>query len=191
MNIEEKLDRIPDIIKQENFRTNTGLGNEVGYYILDYDEKNELIVRSYIDKLVENNCKSTSEYNIIKFDLYEIMINYLVERNFLEECFNMEKEDGFAYMSEAITELLRMDDEFNYFTEYIDENTPENSIIFLTGVGKVYPIIRSHSILNKLHQFINKVPVVLLFPGQWDGQKLKLFSKIDDGNYYRAFKLIS
>lgn len=189
MNIEEKLSRIPDKIKDESFRLNIGLGNEVGYYIFDYNEKDEMKVRNYIDDLLINH--NNNDYSLVKFDLFEIMINYLIERNLLNECINMEEDDGFDYMAEAISELFRMHTESNYFTDYIDEKTPDNSVVFVTGVGKVYPIFRSHSILNKLHQSMNKVPVVLFFPGEWDGQKLKLFSKIDDGNYYRAFRLVN
>lgn len=190
MNIEERLDKIPHKIKENNFRSNIGLGNEVGYYIFDYNEKDELRVRNYIKDMVQSYSQSDSDYNLIEYDLYEIMINYLIERDLLQACFDMEQEDGFDYTAEAIANLFRIHNKFNYFIEYIDNNTPDNSVVFITGVGKVYPIFRSHSILNKLHQSISRVPVVLFFPGEWDGQRLKLFSKIDDGNYYRAFRLV-
>ena len=49
---------------------------------------------------------------------------------------------------------------------YIKEHTPEKAIIFITGIGKCYPIIRSHTVLNNLHLVIDKVPVVLFYPGK-------------------------
>ena len=73
---------------------------------------------------------------------------------------------------------------------YIKEHTPEKAIIFITGIGKCYPIIRSHTVLNNLHLVIDKVPVILFYPGKYDGQELVLFNEIKDDNYYRAFKLV-
>ena len=46
--IEERLDLLENKMRQENFRSNTGLGNEVGYYVFDYDPADELKVRERI-----------------------------------------------------------------------------------------------------------------------------------------------
>jgi hypothetical protein len=62
--------------------------------------------------------------------------------------------------------------------------------VFLIGVGKCYPLLRSHKILNNLHQSVLKAPVVLFFPGTYTEQELILFNEIKDDNYYRAFKLV-
>ena len=69
-------------------------------------------------------------------------------------------------------------------------DTEDDDIVFLTGVGKVWPIIRSHTVLNNLHRALDKVPVVLFFPGTYDGGSLMLFNEIKDDNYYRAFQLV-
>ena len=65
-------------------------------------------------------------------------------------------------------------------------------MVFLTGVGKIYPILRSHKILNNLHQVVDNVPVVMFYPGKYDGQELILFGdkEAKDDNYYRAFQLV-
>ena len=73
---------------------------------------------------------------------------------------------------------------------HIRDNTPEKAVVFITGIGKCYPILRSHTVLNNLHQVIDNVPVVLFYPGNYDGQELVLFGEIKDDNYYRAFKLV-
>jgi hypothetical protein len=62
--------------------------------------------------------------------------------------------------------------------------------VFITGVGKCYPFVRSHNVLNNLHQVLDSVPVVMFFPGKYSGQDLRLFGTIKDDNYYRAFKLV-
>ena len=68
---------------------------------------------------------------------------------------------------------------------------PEAQAIFLTGIGSVYPLIRSHEILNNLHAFLDDKPLIVFFPGAYDMQSLKLFNCLSDNNYYRAFRLIS
>ena len=64
------------------------------------------------------------------------------------------------------------------------------NIVFLTGVGKAWPIIRSHTILNNLHRIVEKQPLIMFFPGTYDGGSLMLFNYLKDDNYYRAFQLI-
>lgn len=191
MNLNERLEKITEIIKKEDFRQNKGLGNEVGYYIFDYPEAQELTVRNHIEFIKKTHNPIISGFEIVEFDLYNLAIEYIKERGFLDMCFDMEENDGLDYLVSAVVELLKMDTDKNYFTDYIESHTPESAVIFITGIGKIFPFIRSHSILNKLHQSMDRLPVIMFFPGKWDGQKLKLFSEIDDGNYYRAFPLIS
>jgi hypothetical protein len=169
---------------------NKGLGNEVGYYIFDYSPKDELYVRSHIAYLKEKINKSNSGMKIIEFDLYNIVINVLKERGYLQKCFDFEKSKGIDYTFEAIIKMLRLTNKSNLLVNHIVENTPENSVVFITGVGKCFPFVRSHNVLNNLHQVLDSVPVVMFFPGEYSGQELQLFGTIKDDNYYRAFKLV-
>ena len=98
---------------------------------------------------------------------------------------------GHDYLYNAVAKLLRLTNDDNLIVTHIMKNTPENSVVFLTGVGKAFPFVRSHNVLNNLHQVLDKVPVVMFYPGRWNGQTLELFGTIDDGNYYRAFPLIN
>ena len=86
--------------------------------------------------------------------------------------------------------MLRITAKDSLIVNYIRERTPEKAIVFLVGIGKCYPILRSHTVLNNLHQVIDNVPVVMFYPGKYDGQELNLFGEIKDDNYYRAFKLV-
>ena len=87
--------------------------------------------------------------------------------------------------------LLKLNSDKNLIVNYILERTPDNCVVFVTGVGKAYPILRSHNVLNNLHQKLDKVPVVLFFPGKYSGTDLILFNTVEGSNYYRAFPLIS
>ena len=90
----------------------------------------------------------------------------------------------------AVGNLLCVNDDDSLIVRHIEENTPENAIVFLTGIGKCYPLLRSHKVLNNLSQSFGRVPVVLFFPGTYDEQSLILFDELKDDNYYRAFRLV-
>ncbi|MBC3900611.1 DUF1788 domain-containing protein [Acetobacterium malicum] len=189
-NIETRLDQIEAKITNDDFLKNKGLGNEVGYYIFDYDPQDELKVRQHIAYLKAKINKSASGVKIVEYDLYQLVISVLKERGYLEKCFQFEKTKGLDYTYQAIIKMLRLTSKTNLLVNHIVEHTLPHSVVFITGVGKCYPIVRSHNVLNNLHQVLDTMPVVMFFPGVYSGQDLQLFGTIKDDNYYRAFKLI-
>ncbi|MEL5899169.1 DUF1788 domain-containing protein [Clostridium sporogenes] len=188
--LEERLNQIEIEISKEDFRKNKGLGNEVGYYVFDYPAAAELRVREHIKYLKQKNNPSITGYELVIFDLYDLMLDYIEKEGLFEACIQMEEEHGLEYLISSVVELLNMDQNENFFTNYIEQNTPDNAVVFITGVGKIFPFVRSHNILNKLHQVFDRVPVVLFYPGKYDGQTLMLFSEFKDDHYYRAFPLV-
>ena len=62
--------------------------------------------------------------------------------------------------------------------------------LFLTGVGEVYPLVRAHTVLNLIHSSFPSNPVVMFYPGDFNGHELKLFSALPSINYYRAFNIM-
>ncbi|MDY4544802.1 MAG: DUF1788 domain-containing protein [Bacilli bacterium] len=189
--IDDKLNKIEKVITNKEFKENKGLGNEVGYYIFDYMPSDEIIVRNHIKYLKKTINNSSKGIKIIEFDLYKIMIEILKEEDYLDICFEKEEEEGFIGMAEAVSESLGLDEtnELNLVLTKILENIPnEDCVIFLTGIGKCYPIIRAHNILNNMHQVFDKMPVILFFPGKYSGLDLQIFGTVKDNNYYRAFK---
>lgn len=190
MTLEERLDKAEEIIKKPSFRQNKGLGNEVGYYIFDYPAEYELLIRERVEYIRKKNEGAIDGFQVVVFDLYEIIIKMLQEKGYLEKCFEFEKSRGFERITKAVGNTLRVTAADSLLVAYIRDNTPKNSVVFITGIGKCYPILRSHSVLNNLHQVIDDVPVVMFYPGRYDGQELVLFGEIKDDNYYRAFKLV-
>ena len=189
-NLNDRLDSAENKIKEPKFRENRGLGNEVGYYIFDYPAEDELYVRERINYIQKRNENSGDEYTIVIFDLYDIMIEILQNKKYLEKCYSIEQKKGFQKVSSAVANLMKVNSTDGMIVKYIKEHTPDKAIVFITGIGKCYPIIRSHTVLNNLNLVIDKVPVVLFYPGKYDGQELILFNEIKDDNYYRAFKLV-
>lgn len=188
--IYERLDQILPKLLEKRFRENKGLGNEIGYYIFDYDPKDEIIVRKHIEFLKQKINNDDSEIQIKEFDLYEIILEILESKGYLDKVFDMEKKKGTEYIINAIKKTLRLTQKNDLVVDYIRKRVGKNDIVFLTGVGKAWPIIRSHTVLNTLHSVIDEVPLILFFPGTYNGLELQLFNEIKDDNYYRAFKLI-
>ena len=190
MTLEKRFDKAEEMIQKPSFRENKGLGNEVGYYIFDYPAEQELYVRERVDYIKKKSETSDDDYQVVVFDLYDIVIGILEEKGYLEKCYEFEKKKDFERITKSVSNMLKITSSDSLIINYIKENTPEKAVVFITGIGKCYPLLRSHTVLNNLHQVIDQVPVVLFYPGNYDGQELVLFGEIKDDNYYRAFKLV-
>ena len=186
----ERLDQMEEAIKKPTFRQSLGRANEVNYWVFDYPPERELEVRERIKYMQNRNKKGGEDFELVVFDLYDIIIDFLKENDFLEDCFRFEKKKGLDRITKAVSNSMKINDDDSLIVEYIKEHTPDNAVVFLTGVGKCFPILRSHKVLNNLHQAFVKAPVVMFFPGIYNEQELILFGEIKDDNYYRAFKLV-
>lgn len=188
--LNERLDQMEDAIRKPSFRQSSGRANEVNYWIFDYPPEKELEVRERIKYMQNKNAKGGEEFDLVVFDLYDIIIDFLEKNGFMEECYKFEQKKGLERITKAVSNSMKINDDDSYIVQYIKGNTPENAVVFLTGVGKCFPILRSHKVLNNLHQAFVRVPVVMFFPGVYNEQELILFGEIKDDNYYRAFKLV-
>ena len=185
-----RLDEMEEAIHKPSFRQSGGKANEVNYWVFDYPPERELEVRERIEYMMHKNQKGADGFELIVFDLYDIIIDFLESKNFMEKCFSFEKSRGMEKIVKAVNNSMKINDNDSVIVQYIKEHTPENAVVFLTGIGKCFPILRSHKVLNNLHQAFVRVPVVMFFPGSYDEQELVLFNEIKDDNYYRAFRLV-
>ena len=188
--LNDRLDQMEEAIRKPSFRQSSGRANEVNYWIFDYPPEKELEVRERIKYMQNKNAKGGEEFELVVFDLYDIIIDFLEKNDFMEECYKFEQKKGLERITKAVSNAMKINDDDSYMVQYIKEHTPENAVVFLTGVGKCFPILRSHKVLNNLHQAFVRVPVVMFFPGVYNEQELILFGEIKDDNYYRAFKLV-
>lgn len=185
-NLNARLDSIIPKIKEEKFIDGRGLGNEISFYVFDYEPKDELIVRDYVKHIKKEFNYEGTDRRIIEFDLYKMLIEITKEKRIFDRVFDMEERQGKDALFRAMTAFAKPE----VFVQKIKEQLDDYNVVFLTGIGKVYPLVRSHNILNNLQEVLDKTPVVMFFPGTYDGQSLKLFSKFKDDNYYRAFRLV-
>ena len=190
MDFSERLDAMEAAIQKPFFHQSSGKANEVNYWIFDYPPEKELEVRERIKYIKNKNLKGTDGFELVVFDLYDILMDFLERKNFVEKCCEFEKKRGMESVVKAVSNSMKVSDRDSLIVQYILEHTPENAIVFITGVGKSYPLFRSHNVLNNLHQSYLRAPVVMFFPGTYNEQELILFNEIKDDNYYRAFRLV-
>ena len=185
-----RLDEMETTICKPSFRQSSGRANEVNDWVFDYPPERELEVRERIAYLKNKNQRGTDSFELVVFDLYDIIIDFLEQRGFLDKCYTFERKAGINRIVKAVNNSMKVNDDDSLIVQYIKDHTPENAVVFLTGIGKCYPILRSHKVLNNLHQAFVRVPVVMFFPGTYNEQELILFNEIKDDNYYRAFRLV-
>lgn len=182
--IKSDLDKIKARISDPSFLSNKGLSNEVGIHVFHYPPQFELLVQDYIQQITS----STSEiFRVIEFDLYKILLEILEEKRVLNSVASLEVKKGKDYLLEQLQNIATQE---AFIKKMKYEPHLKGDVIFLTGVGKVYPFMRSHKILDSMQHVFPDVPIVLFYPGEYTGQSLNLFQKFHDGNYYRAFNLL-
>lgn len=182
-NILERLSALEKNFTNEQFLTNRGLSNEVGIYIFAYDPKDEMAVQEFVRMQKNRN----SAYNIIEFDLYKTFISICEERKIIKSIPSMQERKGSEYLKEQLKKVASPE-AFAKKMEY--EPHRHGDIVIITGVGEIYPFLRVHSFLESIQHMFEDVPVVVMYPGKYDGQTLVLFNKFFDANHYRSFALV-
>src|SRR5699024_11617898 len=94
MDLTERLDAMEAAIRKPSFRQSSGKANEVNYWIFDYPPEKELEVRERIEYMKHKNSKGTDGFELVVFDLYDIIIDFLEGKNFIEKCCEFEKKRG-------------------------------------------------------------------------------------------------
>jgi len=184
-NIKQELDKIKERISDPKFLANKGLSNEVGIHVFCYDPVDELLIRDFIDKLVNT---PSDVYRIIERDMYKIFIEILEDEDVLDAVPDLEEDEGKESLLETLWHIASPE-AFLAKMKYEQHDTGKD-VLFLTGVGKVYPFMRSHIMLNTMQKAFADIPIVMFYPGAFNGQTLNLFERFFDGNYYRAFNLL-
>ena len=188
--LNERFIELEDRMSSVASLTRYGTANDLKFYIVDYHPRDELIVREEVKKLKARNPE------IVEFDLYEMMLSIIDEEGYMDNVLRMETDyDKDLLLREVFQPLLSVEEDESAFLDRFKNDIPDDGehIVLLTGVGKAFPIIRSHTILNNLHSIFKRNPVVMMYPGRYElktAQTLRLFERLDDDNYYRAFPLV-
>jgi hypothetical protein len=184
--LEEKFEKLYQIFINENFLSMKALGGEIPFYISSYNPNQEIKIFDEVERLI--NRLKISGVSVYEINLFSLVIEMLKDRGILDKIIDKEADLSKDKLYKTLQGAI---DTQKYLIPKIEELTTNNpsNIVFLTGIGQVYPFIRSHSILNNLQNSIKDRPTVMFFPGIYDGTSLSLFGKLKDDNYYRAFNL--
>ncbi|ODH02523.1 hypothetical protein A4S05_23720 [Nostoc sp. KVJ20] len=187
LTINQRLDALLPKLQDARLLSNRGIGNEIGFYIFDYDAEYEPLVQRYVDRLKLQLTSSPIQLILLEIDLYKTILDILSERGVLKKALELEATKGNAALAKTVAPLVRPDQVIAYIQKKL---RGDEQLVIMTGVGASWPLLRSHSILNNLHPVLDKIPLVMFFPGSYDGHELRLFDTFKDDNYYRAFPLI-
>lgn len=175
-----------------DFLANKGLGNEAGIFTFCYDPTLELEARDYFHHLISDASHGKLgagdvKANIVERNLYDTLLTIAKEKRILEKLPGQERKRGKDGLLKQIQRIVTPE---AYVSAMDWQPHSPGDVLLITGVGEVYPFIRVHTILNNMQSMFRDVPIVVAYPGTFDGGSLSLFGKLTDGNYYRAFDLI-
>ena len=188
MTIEGRIDLLKQKIISDDFLKGRGLGNEIPFWIFDYPPENELFIRNSIKKIEE--ILSGNSIDFVDIDLYELCLEIIEGKIKSEKVIEFEDRKGSDELLKKLKIMLKSDTIKQLIKEKI-YSSGDVRVVLLTGVGKAWPLIRSHSILNNLQPVMGNIPLIAFYPGEYDNTALSLFGKFKDANYYRAFRMIN
>lgn len=162
------------------------LGGELPLFIQPVPAEKQFDVESQIKRLSTRLKKKGIES--VSINLYDLCMDILREADVLDAILeseaDLEREDIISTLDSVLDIKTAI---IPKIKEVIVENQPQYS--FISGVGSVYPFVRSHGILNNIDELTGECNLILFFPGDYNNLQLKLFGVISDENYYRGHNL--
>lgn len=180
------------VLSGERFLKMEGLSNEVPFFIYPYEPEHALDVAKAKKRV--KNLLSSKGIGVREINLYDLSVDVLKERGDWEEVLEVEPELDKAEFAEILQSMLNPQ---QHLAPAIRERLADGEfdIVFLTGIGEVFPYIRSHNVLNNLQSVVVGRPMLMFFPGRYEqsdtlGSSLVLFGRLNDDQYYRAKNIL-
>lgn len=189
--IQDRFQHLFAVISGQRFLKKQGLGNEIPFFICPFKPEDavemERLQRQLVKRLEQVGVR------VLEINLYDFSIEILKERDIWNQIVEMET----SVSKEQLKELLQgvLDPEAHLVPAIAAKMAcTDFEVLFLSGVGEVFPYIRSHNVLNNLQSTAKEKPTVMFFPGAYthsleSGASLDLFGKLRDDKYYRAFNI--
>lgn len=186
-------DHLLSVLRGKRFLQMEGLSNEVPFFIYPYDPEDALEV-AQAKKRIKNKLAIDHGVNVREVNLYDLSVEILKERGVWERVLEMEPDQEKDDFRESLQGML---DPQLHIAPAIRSKIEDGGfdILFLTGIGEVFPYIRSHNVLNNLQSVVTGKPMVMFFPGRYEqsdtlGSSLVLFGRLKDDQYYRAKNIL-
>lgn len=189
LTFEERLNQILPKISSDDFLSSKGLGNEIGFWIFDYPPDREMEMRDFLARTVLPSLnKAQPSIRVASINLFDLVIQLLEERKLLDKAIEMQRSKGNESVMAALRPVLKEDKLAQKVVDLVDLDNVD--VLMLCGVGSAYPMLRTHTLLSALHPLMGSTPLLMFYPGRYDGYSLRLFNKLSEDHYYRAFRLV-
>ena len=199
--LNDRLNKVLPRLVSDDLLSGSGIGNEIAFYIFDYPPEDELRVRDHIRFLLDHIPRQKPGLRVRHVNLFDFVLDHLKDRNFLDKALTRQREKGDEALKKALAGPLHPEKLAPLFAHVA--RPAEHDLVLVSGVGSVYPLVRTSSLLNNLQRIMGGTPLVLFYPGRYDHMTLKLFGKLSlsasfegagktrkSENYYRAFRLV-
>lgn len=191
----KRLDQILPRITSEAFLSSEGIGNEIACYVFEYAPEDELEVRAHVAWMIERFPTHHQNLRVLHLNMLDVVVDYLGQRGLLEKALAMQATKGDGGVLRALRGPLAAEKIRDFIAA---EHDPQNfDLVLISGVGSAWPMLRAHGLLNCLHTALGRTPLVMFYPGTFDGTTLRMFGRIaGDATkagakpYYRAFILV-
>lgn len=182
--LNERLDALRQLIESQDFLYGKGLSNEVNIRIFCYDPKEEMAVRHFTEKLTEGRGTAC---RIIEYNLYKVFLDICKDKRITDKIPALEQKKGPAFI---LQHLARIANNLAFIEKM--KATPHHvgDVILITGVGEAFPFIRVHALLDAMQPHFSDVPILVMYPGTFDGRCVRLFDQLTPNPYYRAFNVV-
>lgn len=191
MSMQERFQCLFSVISGERFLKKQGLGNEVPFFICPYSPEDAVGMDRLRHQLVHR--LEQAGVRILEINLYDLSIELLKERGVWDRILEMEESISKEQLKELLQGVL---DPETHLVPAIAARLGKAAfdVLFISGVGEVFPYIRSHNVLNNLQSTAKDRSTVMFFPGAYthsleSGASLDLFGMLHDDKYYRAFNI--
>lgn len=183
-NLNERLDKLKEYIQKPEFLEGKGLSNEVNIQIFCYRPEDEMAVRYFVEQLKES---ASLGCNIKECNLYKVFMEICEDKKIMKGIPKMEETKGSDFLRQRLAKIATV----GAFAAKIDyEDHKLGDVLVLTGVGEVFPFMRIHALLEALQPLFSDIPILVMYPGVYDGKFVKLFDRLPANPYYRAFNVL-
>lgn len=182
--INKRLDSLKLEIQKAEFLEGKGLSNEVNIRIFCYDAADEMIVRHFTEQMIVDQ---SLDCHLIERNLYKVFLSICDDKRITDKASQMEEKKGKDFLFKNLQKFANN----KSFVEKMQYEPHEpGDVLLLTGVGEVFPFMRIHSLLEALQPEFSDVPILVMYPGKYDGRFVRLFDRLEPNPYYRAFNII-
>jgi Domain of unknown function (DUF1788). len=120
-------------------------------------------------------------------NLYRVFLSICDDKRITDRVAQQEEKKGKQFV---LDQMKRMANNTAFIGKMQYEPHEPGDVILITGVGEAFPFIRVHALLDAMQPYFSDVPVLVMYPGTFDGRYVKLFDKLEPNPYYRAFNVI-